>query len=73
MPHSTSLYHYTYWQIYTIRVPGVLSPGGRATEAWSGPLTSIGAEFKNKWSYTSTPLILLHGLDRYSYTFFFKS
>jgi hypothetical protein len=43
---------------------------GKATDACSGPLTFIHAEFKNKWSYTSTPLILLHGLDRYSYTFF---
>jgi hypothetical protein len=29
VPHSTSLYHYTYWQIYAIRVPGVLSTGSQ--------------------------------------------
>jgi hypothetical protein len=35
-------------------------PGGKATGAWSWPLTPS-AEVKNTWSYTST-LICLHGV-----------
>ena len=27
-----------------------------------------GAEVKNKWSYTSSPLICLHGMDRDCFT-----
>jgi hypothetical protein len=37
-------------------------PGGKAVWSWSWPLTSISAEVKNEWSYTSTPPIRLHGV-----------
>jgi hypothetical protein len=37
------------------RIPGTLSPGSKAVGAWSWPLPPSGAEFKNAWSYTSTP------------------
>jgi hypothetical protein len=31
-------------------------PWGKAVRAWGWPLTSISAEVKNEWIYTSTPL-----------------
>jgi hypothetical protein len=36
--------------------------GDKAVEAWSWPLTSIWYRGQNKWTYTFTPPIRLHGV-----------
>jgi len=50
-------------------------PGGKASGAWSWPPTSISAEIKNAWSYTSTLPIRLHGVTvkhgNFTFTFTF--
>jgi hypothetical protein len=39
------------------------SPEGKATAAWSWPLTSISVDVKNTWSYTSTPRYIFMALS----------
>lgn len=46
-----------------------LFPQGTAAGEWIWPLTSINAEVKNQWSYTSTPPIRFHELDRENFAF----
>ena len=53
---------------------GVLGPveGGWPERDVSHSFTS-NAEFKNEWSYTSTPPVCLHGLDRDNFSFLLLS
>ena len=39
-------------------------PWGNAAEVCSQPPTSISAEVKNEWSYTSSPCVCLYVVDR---------
>jgi hypothetical protein len=45
-------------------VPGILSPGIKCPGRKVDHSPPSGSEFKNAWSYTSTPLIRLHGTVR---------
>jgi hypothetical protein len=51
-------------------VPGFF-PRGKAAGTWCWPLTTILYWGKNEWSYTTTPLICLHSMDRTNFTFLF--
>jgi hypothetical protein len=51
-------------------------PASKAAWPESGHSPSSNAEIRNEWSYTSTPLVCLHGVDRdgciFAFTFVFK-
>jgi len=50
---------------------GESSPELKRLRHYAGHLPTFITEVKNEWSYTSTPLICLLGVDRDSFTFTF--
>jgi len=55
------------------QLPSQFFPRSKATGCDVDHLPSSGAEAKKEWSYTSSPPICLHGMNRDSFTFFFQN